>query len=277
MVEATKNRIRILAAAASSAALPLSEISANGAGLGLEASLRELSQYRCGSEGEQNKRCEIILPQSVYRAVVDHLSQDTNREHGGFLLGYETTLGDAGAPVLVITEAIAAKFTEGTPVKLVFTTDSWRSLDDEIAAKYRNAAHVPQRVGWYHSHPNISIFLSHWDLDVCTTFDRRKYPVALVVDPVRKQGGFFVGGSQGYLPHSPQDFYEVHNMQKEPMVEWVNVTRANKPITKPESESAAKAVPIARDTPEQRRAARARELASALAIAIMAAGIAYLC
>jgi proteasome lid subunit RPN8/RPN11 len=204
--------------------IPLSQIPLNGPN-GNEGILENLTLYRCDPDAEKNKHCDVIFPQSVYRTVVDHLSHDTTREHGGFLLGYESCMGEAKTPVVVITEAMPAKFTEGTPVRLTFTTDTWRDLDNEIAEKYRDLASAPQRVGWYHSHPNISIFLSHWDLDVCTTFEKRKFPVALVVDPVKNRGGFFIGGEKGYQPHSPQGFYEARNMQKESIVSWGNVKR----------------------------------------------------
>src|SRR5215469_10684028 len=215
MVEDTKRRIKILPSAeGSSATVPLSQILIKGGGPGQQGSLGELTLYHCEGESERNKRCEIIFPQSEYLKVVQHLSEDTTREHGGFLLGYESCMDDSGAPVIVITEAVPAKFTEGTPVRLTFTTDTWRHLDDEIAEMYRESKSVPQRVGWYHSHPSIPIFLSQSDLDVCTTFERRNYPIALVVDPVKERGGFFVGGGEGYHPHSPQGFYEAQNSQK---------------------------------------------------------------
>jgi proteasome lid subunit RPN8/RPN11 len=183
-------------------------------------------RYRGKDEGNCAKKCNIIFPQTVYRKVMEHLAHDTSREHGGFLLGYEIGDNELGIPTVVVEDAVAAKFTEGTPVRLTFTTETFRDLDVAVdnSSKF---GWVQQRIGWYHSHPNISIFLSHWDLDVCKTFDRRRLPIALVVDPVRNCGGFFVGGKGGYQPHCPQGFLEKPDLQAESVVTWSNVTRVN--------------------------------------------------
>ena len=79
------------------------------------------------------------------------------------------------------------------------------------------------RVGWYHSHPDLNIFLSHWDLDVCKEFDRRQNPIALVVDPVKRRGGFFVRGKNGYQPQQAQGFLERHDLQESSIVDWINL------------------------------------------------------
>jgi hypothetical protein len=84
-----------------------------------------------------------------------------------------------------------------------------------------------QKIGWYHSHPNISIFLSHWDLNVCKDFDCRRTPIALVVDPVRNRGGFFVGGKEGYQAQCPQGFYEKCDLHPESLVTWSNMVRVD--------------------------------------------------
>jgi proteasome lid subunit RPN8/RPN11 len=227
--------------------------------------------------------CEVVLLQSAYKKVVEHLSQETTREHGGFLLGYETTMGDEKKPTVLIIDALAAKFTRGSPVQLTFTTDTWRDLDDEISRHYGDGDDAPQRVGWYHSHPNIRIFLSHWDLDVCRTYERRQYPVALVVDPIQDRGGFFIGGSKGYNPHSAQGFYEAHDLEKSSIVAWNNMTgRSGGEVGLSPAEARGGCnenktpLTIYRVTAEQRRAARLRRVGAGLIGVVMAIAIGYL-
>jgi proteasome lid subunit RPN8/RPN11 len=283
MVEDVKNRIKILSSSelSVSAPIPLSQIP-HGSSFGAEGSIGHFTLYRCEREAEHNKPCEVIFPQTVYQTVMNHLSQDTTREHGGFLLGYETFLDSPRTPAIMITEAVPAEFTEGTPVRLTFTTDTWRRLDDLITEKYRESPLTPQRVGWYHSHPNIAIFLSHWDLDVCTTFNCRKYPVALVVDPVKNRGGFFIRGEKGYVPHSPQGFYEAHNLQEGPMVAWNNLTRAEEVDKKEASGEFEPGAPsgggfkIVPGSPKPHRAAFVSRVVLGLAMAIMVAAIGVL-
>jgi len=230
----SRNRIKILSAGVPIAPnfLPLAEIPL-GEGPRHVGDLGELTYHpHCGSEPPLV--CSVVLLQSVYKKVNDHLSEDTKREHGGFLLGFESTVGDAKTPAVVIVDAIAARFTEGSPVRLIFTTETWRDLDEEIAKRHGAKERAPQQVGWYHSHPNIRIFLSTWDLDVCTTYARRQYPVALVVDPINDRGGFFVGTSKGYDPQAPQGFYEAHDLvATESVVTWNNMAGTRLRTPKP--------------------------------------------
>ena len=231
MAEESTARIKILMAPAGP---EVSQADSGAATRKTLDSLQGLWNYHCEGEDAKKRAYNVIFPQSAYRQVVDHLSADKTREHGGFLLGYETQIGPAKTPTIVIEEAVPAKFTNGTPVRLTFTTDSWRSLD-EHTDRLREQGRVLQRVGWYHSHPNISIFLSHWDLDVCKTFDQRRYPVALVVDPVNDRGGFFVATNKIYPAHSPQGFYESPDLLADPIVTWQNMTRQDQAV-KPSGE-----------------------------------------
>ena len=46
-------------------------------------------------------------------------------------------------------------------------------------------------VGWYHTHPDWSVFLSGMDMFICDHFFNRPLDVALVIDPCRQDRGFF--------------------------------------------------------------------------------------
>lgn len=233
MSKAMEKRVKILPGAeeqtgvGSTGAQP-----ARGASDDLRKILAGHTRYRCINEDANVQPCNIIFPQSAYQVVVDHLSEDTSREHGGFLLGHEIYSGDSEVPTVEVIQAVPARHTQGTPTRLTFTEETWRDLD-HITDQYHELGQKLERVGWYHSHPNISIFLSHYDLDVCTIFDRRRYPIALVVDPVRKRGGFFVRGEHGYAPQSAQGFYEKHDVSKESQVKWTNMTRSLQAPTPP--------------------------------------------
>lgn len=276
-----RNRVRINPAARSMGreSIPLAEVTV-GDGSHKLGDLGNPTLHRY-TDNPRPVACEVVLLQSVYRKVVDHLKEETTREHGGFLLGYESVIGDTKTPAVVITDAVAAKFTEGSPVQLIFTTDTWRDLDDEISKRYGDGDRIPQRVGWYHSHPNIRIFLSHWDLDVCRTYERRQYPVALVVDPIRERGGFFIGGAKGYEAHAPQGFYEAHDLAKDSIVNWNNVTTSGG-IVSPGVEKAnrrnenEKPLTIHHVTEKQRRAAEFRRIGVGLIMLAMMAAIGYL-
>ena len=180
-----------------------------------------LSLYRCHDERREPGDYNILFSQKAYRDVVRHLNTDTTREHGGLLLGYATGTSGPAVPTVLVTHSLPAKHTAGTPTSLTFTNETWAEWDIVAEEVHRLGIDL-KRVGWYHSHPNIEIFLSRYDLDVCTTFDRLKCPVALVVDPIRDQGAFFVRGTEGYQPRSPKGFWEIH-AESEAGVVWRNL------------------------------------------------------
>jgi len=47
-------------------------------------------------------------------------------------------------------------------------------------------------VGWYHTHPGWTIFLSEWDLFIHRSFFKDPWQFALVIDPSLDRAGFFV-------------------------------------------------------------------------------------
>lgn len=174
--------------------------------------------------------CDIVLLQSAYRTVVEHLRADTSREHGGLLLGLEVPAPGGGRTVFVL-HALPGAGTTGGPVSLTFTPETWAEFD-RLTEAYDKTGFRLRRVGWYHSHPRIAIFLSQWDLDVCQDFDRPT-DVALVVDPVGDKGAFFVRGAAGYRPGSPQGFVEFCDLQPETVVTWGNVSATTVPAPEP--------------------------------------------
>jgi proteasome lid subunit RPN8/RPN11 len=177
--------------------------------------------YRCHNEQNRPGDYNILFSKKAYGDVVRHLKEDTKREHGGLLLGYATGTSGPGTPTVVVILALRAKQASGTPTSLTFAVETWRDWDN-VDVQLKNLGLPLQRVGWYHSHPNLNIFLSRYDLDVCTLFDRLKCPVALVVDPVKDLGGFFIRSADGYHPNSPKGFWEIHG-EEESGVAWRNV------------------------------------------------------
>jgi proteasome lid subunit RPN8/RPN11 len=189
--------------------------------------------------------CDIILPQSVYRQIVEHLGSDTGRELGGLLLGYEVFAPGSVRSAVVIVAALPAPHTEGTATRLTFPEETWSEFDKKTG-ELEGHGLVLRRVGWYHSHPALSIFLSHWDLDVCEQF-RRPTHLALVVDPVGDTGGFFVRGREGFRQDSPQGFYELCDLQSDSMVTWKNMEEVEE--AGPERDGAVPAVAPGRAVP----------------------------
>jgi proteasome lid subunit RPN8/RPN11 len=179
--------------------------------------------HRLKGERRRLRTCTVIFYQSAYRQVIEHLREDITREHGGLLLGYEGA--DIGSDELTVyvTKALPAQHTVGSKSRLTFTEDTWAEFANQTEGMVGTNL---RRVGWYHSHPNFGIFLSTYDIDVCSNFQRQTQ-VALVYDPVRNEGGFFTKGARdkgetGYDPECPQGFWECCDLTRDSIVDWTN-------------------------------------------------------
>jgi proteasome lid subunit RPN8/RPN11 len=177
----------------------------------------------CHGEEPRSSDCAIVLDQKVYDEVTAHLGSDTAREHGGLLLGHERQVSENEVEVW-ITHSLQATHTEATSARLTFTEETWAEFDRQTELLCGLGLNL-RRVGWYHSHPNHGVFLSSYDLNVCAEFTRPTH-VALVVDPVRNEGGFFVRGEDGYRPHKPQGFWESLGDREHSVINWRNVSSA---------------------------------------------------
>jgi proteasome lid subunit RPN8/RPN11 len=194
-----------------------SALPADPAAVGAPMLLHGLRRHVHGEERQRADDGEVFLLQSVYRKIMRHLRSDVSRELGGLLVGLEIRDG-AGRPAILIRDALPARHTSSTRTRLTFSEETWADWDRELGDPESQGAAL-QRVGWYHSHPGMGIFLSTPDLDVCKEF-RRPTQVALVVDPVEPKGGFFVRGAEGFRDRNPQGFWELEDEAPGSAVDW---------------------------------------------------------
>ena len=166
-----------------------------------------------------SNRVEIVVTEEVLLATAHHVAQDTSKESGGFLLGNRYECPNTNRQYIVIDQFMKAEYTEGTQVSLTFTTESWAQLTDRLDGKYRGKQHI----GWYHSHPGMGIFLSNYDLDIHKNRFANEWDVALVLDPVKHEGGFFGWVEGNVNPREKLDFYELlEDDTRETVVGWTN-------------------------------------------------------
>ncbi|MCA2940441.1 MAG: Mov34/MPN/PAD-1 family protein [Microcystis sp. M113S1] len=135
--------------------------------------------------------------ESVYRVYINadalsnlktHLKTNLRVEQGGILFG--NAYQDTGLGIYVdITAAVAAPATVGTGAHLDFTPHSWTGIMD-----YAKAQHPDDNiVGWYHSHPNLSAFMSGTDMNTQQAFFYHPWCLSIVYDPCREDMKFFLG------------------------------------------------------------------------------------
>ncbi|CAN5236754.1 hypothetical protein BH10ACI1_BH10ACI1_04130 [soil metagenome] len=174
-----------------------------------------------GGMEEKGEHIEIVVTEEVLLATAHHVAQDMTKESGGFLLGNRYECPNTHRQYIVIDQLMKADYTEGTQVSLTFTTDSWAQLKDRLDGKYRGKS----LVGWYHSHPAMGIFLSNYDVDIHKNRFANEWDVALVLDPVKHEGGFFTWVDGNVNPREKLDFYELlDGDSRETVVAWTNYT-----------------------------------------------------
>lgn len=124
------------------------------------------------------------IPGDVLSQIEQHVKSVTDREVGGVLVG---TVGDGSADSTEITAAIPALKAVGASANVTFTHEVW---DEALNVVDRD--HPGKRiVGWYHSHPDFGVFLSEYDLFIHRNFFPLPGMMALVIDPIRGDAGWF--------------------------------------------------------------------------------------
>jgi proteasome lid subunit RPN8/RPN11 len=150
----------------------------------------------------------IFLHQRVNRLITQHARENRRCEVGGVLLG-DVRQDVAGQFHVIVTHALRAEFATETHAHLTFTHKTWLTIHQMHESQY------PDRtiVGWYHTHPGWSIFLSASDLFIHRNFFKQPWQIALVIDPSIDQGGFFVWkGTRILDPQKPLEPFRLIEM-----------------------------------------------------------------
>ena len=128
----------------------------------------------------------IFVDLDVMRDMEAHSISNTNVELGGVMLGRQFT-DSGGQPYVVVSESLRAKHYEATRGSFKFTHDTW----SQISSDRRQFHPDLEMVGWYHTHPGWTVFLSPMDLFICNNFFNGPQNVALVIDPCNDDRGWF--------------------------------------------------------------------------------------
>jgi proteasome lid subunit RPN8/RPN11 len=164
---------------------------------------------------------EIFITQDAYREINAHARSDMGREVGGMLVGEARRTPDDTLYV-VIEGQLPARHVAHGPAHLTFTSDTLTDALDRLEERFPDK----QVVGWYHTHPGLSVFLSSMDVWLHTHFFPKAWHVALVIDPIANQAGFFryANGQRVYLhPEQYVGFYELAGPGAESVVGWRNL------------------------------------------------------
>ncbi len=132
---------------------------------------------------------DILINEPAFRDAQAHALSSLSREVAGMLIGPQPEKQPDGRYLVHITDCIIAKHTRMHGASVTYTPESWRYVNDKLEELYPDGDGVI--VGWYHTHPGFGIFLSGMDLFIHQNFFTQIWHIALVLDPVGKQTGFF--------------------------------------------------------------------------------------
>jgi len=128
----------------------------------------------------------IVTQLDVYGAIHRHSTRSLPHETGGFLLGRVGHDQKSHCWHLDIDEAIEIEPAENNRLHFWF---SWRDVDRVRRRRDRKGKAL---IGWYHTHPDMGVFLSDTDVDKThRVLFSEPFQVALVYDPVRRRAGYF--------------------------------------------------------------------------------------
>lgn len=162
----------------------------------------------------------VFITQRAYARINVHAGSDLNNEAGGWLIGNWREDQITGKEYIVIENCLPALYVRKGSAFLTFTQESQVAMFEVIEEQFPDK----QLVGWYHTHPKMSVFLSNHDLFLHNNFFPHPWQVALVVEPHTNVAGFFIRDTKGHLDSRHYfGFHELSNEQQRSVVHWTNM------------------------------------------------------
>ncbi len=136
---------------------------------------------------------KVFLSQSAYCLISLHSTSEMDDEVGGALVGLWCRDRDSDEQFVVVQHMLPARHTRQGSAYLTFTQDTIVQFHEDLEAR-----HIGRRiVGWYHTHPRMGIFLSHYDTWLHNNFFPEPWQVALVVEPHTSSPAFSSAATMG--------------------------------------------------------------------------------
>ncbi len=184
----------------------------------MENALRWDSQY---DQGGLQPNVSVFVTQSAYIRICVHACS-AEVEVGGALIGSWCMDEQTGEQFVVVKHVLPARHTRQGSVYLTFTQDTLVDLHEQIDKRYEDE----KIVGWFHTHPRMGIFLSHYDTFLHNNFFPEPWQVALVVEPFSSVAGFFIRQANGtFDPTRYFGFYEIDGALEQSIVRWQNLQK----------------------------------------------------
>ena len=137
---------------------------------------------------------QIFMPESVLKEIIFYSKTRMDVEVGGMLVG--NLCSYRGVNWIDIKGYVRALKALQNPASLRFTHEACEAVQREIDRRHPGDIIV----GWHHTHPGYSVFLSSTDMWTCRSWFNLPWNLALVVDPKADTMGFFQWKGDKMLP-----------------------------------------------------------------------------
>ena len=165
----------------------------------------------------------VFVTRPAYIRVCVHACS-AEVEVGGVLIGQRYADQDTGEQFVVVKHVLPARHTKQGSVYLTFTKDTLIDLHEQIEKRFEGEVIV----GWFHTHPRMGVFLSHYDTFLHNNFFPEPWQVALVVEPFSSVAGFFIRQTNGtFDPARYFGFYELDGTSGQSIVRWKNLQKVD--------------------------------------------------
>lgn len=166
-----------------------------------------------------SRQPRVIVSQRALRHIEGHSVSALELEVGGALLGHAHR--EVDRHVVEVLAALPVETEDHGPVHFTFTADTWAQLHRDREERFPDL----EVVGWFHTHPDLGVFLSSDDVIVHSAAFVLPWHVALVVDPVRSEGAFFGWHQAEGVPGTQElkalpGFYERLDEQSHSAASW---------------------------------------------------------
>lgn len=169
------------------------------------------------------QEAQVYIKKDALQNLRTHLKSNLRVEQGGILFGNAYQDPSSKTIYVEITAAVAAPATIGTSAHLDFTPGSWTGIMD-----YARVEHPKENiVGWYHSHPNIGVFMSGTDMRTQQAFFYHPWCLSIVCDPVRRTIGYFLGKQA--VSVKPVIFGQNSSPVIEKNIDWIDEPTLSEP------------------------------------------------
>ncbi len=157
----------------------------------------------------------VTVTHRALDSAMSHAQTHSAVEVGGLCLGRVFISSQDDRLLIHVEEMIHAEHTTAGIASVTFTYETWQKFIEIQTHDFPNL----RLLGWYHSHPGFGIFLSGMDIFIHQSFFTTLWHIAVVVDPLQQQIGFFARHQGKILPPHifkwPGDLHFAHQLISE--------------------------------------------------------------